>query len=104
LSFMLRRNSLPELEGLNRDQTRNVWRKAYLRAFAEPFAWIGILNFIVIAMLGNGVAGPMGMLIGAVIGAIVWMQFHLRAAKPWCRHYRQELGYPPPPNDPPAAD
>lgn len=97
MSFMLRRDSLPELSNLDREQKRNVWRKAYLRSFAEPFAWIGIANFIIIAMLGNGIAGPFGLLVGAAIGAVVWMQFHLRAAKPWCRHFREELGYGPAP-------
>ncbi len=98
MSFMLRRDSLPELAELDRDQKRNVWRKAYLRSFAEPFAWVGILNFIIIMMLGNSIAGPVGMLVCGVVGAIIWMQFHLRAAKPWCLHYRKELGYPAPPD------
>jgi len=92
VSIIWRRNALPEMRDLNRDQQKSVWRKAYLRAFREPFAWIGILNFFVIAMIGRSLAGEFGMLIGAVIGAIVMMQFHLRAARPYMVQAREEMG------------
>jgi len=83
------------MRDLNRDQQRTVWRKAYLSAFREPFAWIGIMNFFVIAMIGRSLGGEIGMLVGAAVGAMVMMQFHLRAARPYMVQAREELGFGP---------
>lgn len=99
MSLFLRRDTLPELAGLERADKRRVWQKAYLHAFKEPFSWIGIMNFIVLGMLGKSIFGPPGLVVGGVLGAMVWMQFHIRAAKPWCAHVREEMGLGVPPSE-----
>lgn len=92
MSIILSRNSLEELQGLKPADKRRVWKKAYLHAFKEPLSWIGIMNFVVIAMIGRSIFGQPGILVGGLVGALVWMQFHIRAAKPWCKRIREREG------------
>lgn len=90
--MFMRRNSIPELEGLNRNQKNQIWRKAYLVAFREPKSWIGLACFAVLYLFGRSIAGMNGGMVGAIIGALVWLQFHTHAARPWCARIR-ELEY-----------
>jgi len=85
----MRRNSLPELAGLDREQKNRVWRRAYFVAFREPRSWMGLGCFAILYLLGRSVAGMTGGMIGAIIGALIWLQFHTQAARPWCQRIRE---------------
>ncbi len=85
------------MQGRSAEQRKLVWRKAYFGAFKEPISWIGIMNFFVISMLGRALIGQPGFILGAILGSIVMLQFHLRASRPHILKAREELGYGPPP-------
>ncbi len=87
--MFMRRNSIPELAGLTRDQKNKVWRRAYLIAFREPWSWFGLGCFAILYFFGRAVAGMTGGMVCAILGALIWLQFHTQAARPWCERVRE---------------
>ena len=84
-------NSIPELDGLSKDERHQLIRSSYFKAFVTRFApWTGLITIIALIQVGGSIDETYGGVFGAVIGGFLFGQTMIESMRSCIKEMRDK--------------